>query len=181
MTCETVRPLLSEFQDDGLEAATSWQIQTHLAECEGCARISRELSSVCQMLHVLPTRQPSTNFEASLAQRLALTRRPQSKPTWQTHLRQAFPSPRFRPALALCAALTAAGVIFFAPISPVRTPDTPRTAPAVDHAFVADCVAQHRRDAAGEPLADMAAQNLAGRLDGAAPLPPAQGADVGLF
>ena len=181
MTCETIRPLLSEFQDDGLEAGTSWQIQTHLAECEDCARISRGLSSVCRLLHALPTRQPSANFEASLAQRLALTRRPQAKPTWQDRLRQAFRAPRFRPALALCAALTAAGVVFFAPISPVPTPDTSMTAPAVDHAFVADCVAQHRRDAAGEPLADMAAQNLAGRLDGGASSPPAQGADAGLF
>ena len=181
MTCETARPLLSEFQDDTLEAATSWQIQAHLAECEDCARISRDLSSVCQLLNALPARQPSANFEASLAQRLALTRRPQIKPTWQSRLRQALPGLRLRPALALCAALTAAGVVFFAPISPGPAPETSVPAPAVDHAFVADCVAQHRRDAAGEPLADMAAQNLAGRLDGAAPSPPAQGADAGLF
>lgn len=180
MTCETVRPLLSEFQDDALEAATSWQIQTHLAGCQDCAGVSRDLSSVSRILAALPTRQPSANFESSLSQRLALTRRPEIKPSWQDRLRGALPGLRLRPALALCAALTATGVVLFAPVVPTLTPDTHTTAPAVDHAFVADCVAQHRRDAAGEPLADMAAQNLAGRLDGTTPSAPSQ-VDSGPF
>ncbi len=36
MTCETVKPLLSEFADDTLDASTAWQVQTHLAECVAC-------------------------------------------------------------------------------------------------------------------------------------------------
>jgi hypothetical protein len=60
----------------------------------------------------------------------------------------------------------------------------PAQTPAADHTFVADCVAQHRRDAAGEPLADVAAQNLAGHLDNASPasdLPAPDSGDSEVF
>ena len=185
MTCETVRPLLSEFQDDQLDAATAWQVQTHLTDCEACARVSRDLRSVSRMLSALPNRQPSANFEASLAQRLALTRRPQThpepQPTLRDRLRQAFPGPRLRPALALGVAMTAAVAVLLVPAAPPPDSGTLAAVRTVDPAFVADCVAQHRRDAAGEPLADVAAQNLAGRLDGTPSATPAPGADPGLF
>ena len=181
MTCETVRPLLSEFQDDQLDAATAWQVQTHLTNCEDCARVSHDLGSVSRMLYALPNRQPSANFEASLAQRLALTRRPQVKPTWRDRLRQVFPGPRLRPALAFGVAMTAAVAVLLVPTAPPPDAGPLAAVRTVDPAFVADCVAQHRRDATGEPLADVAAQNLAGHLDGAPSATPAPGADAGLF
>ncbi len=62
---------------------------------------------------------------------------------------------------------------------PAAPDQTVAAAHSMDRSFVADCVAQHRRDAAGEPLADLAAQNLAGHLDNAAPAaalrPPIRG------
>lgn len=189
MNCETVKPLLSDFADDTLEAATTWQVQTHLTECASCAQTSRDLRSLKGMLKALPARQPSAQFDASLAQRLAMTRRPEKRQTWQDKLGRTFSAPRLflRPALALGAALTAvAGVALFFP-SPNALPLPPPPPVAMprttDRAFVADCVAQRRRDAAGEPLADLAAQNLAGNLDSAAPTAPtpASSADAGLF
>lgn len=182
MTCETVEPLLSEFADDTLNAATSWQVQMHLAECAGCDKISRDLRAVRQMLSALPARQPSAQFDARLAQRLALTRKPRKQQTWQDWLGRIFPSPRplLRPALALGVAITTAGGMLLLPMRPVPPPPLTVTQ-SVDRAFVTDCVAQHRRDAAGEPLADLAAQNLAGHLDNAAPSAPSSGVDSGLF
>lgn len=181
MTCEKVKSLLTEFADETLEASATWQLQTHLAECAACNRLSRELHSLRQMLQGLPAQQPSALFEANLAQRLALTRRPQKQTSWWDRLASAFRTPglRLRPALALGFALSAIGAAVWAP-QPLTTPPDAPTAHVMDRAFVADCVAQHRRDAADEPLADLAAQNLAGHLDGA-PVPSSAASDAGLF
>jgi anti-sigma factor RsiW len=185
MNCATVKTLLSEFVDERLDASTAWQVQTHLAECVACAQVSRDFEMIRGALQALPARQPSANFDTALAQRLALTRRSVQKPTWRDKVRLVFPRPSLflRPAFALGIAASSIAAIVFLPIH--LTPPVPaQTTPAADHAFVADCVAQHRRDAAGEPLADVAAQNLAGHFDNTAPasdLPATASGDSEVF
>lgn len=183
--CQTIQPLLSEFQDDHLDAQTAWDVQTHVAGCAACARTQRELSQLHDALHTLPAPALSAGFDAALAERLALTRRPATPLTasWKDRLASIFvkpPARRLRPVLAFGAAGAAALGLFFlpAPAPPVTLPAAAQAA-AVDHAFVAECVAQRRREAAGEPLADLSAQNLAGHLDAA----PADSTptDAGMF
>ena len=171
MNCKTVKSLLSEFVDERLAAAAAWQVQTHLSECAECARISRDLSALRRTLQALPVRQPSANFDAALAQRLALTRRPAPRPTWRDRVLQFLPrpAPLLRPVFALGVALASVGGILLLPTHP-PVPDVSAAAThTADHAFVADCVAQRRRDAVAEPMADLAAQNLAGNLDNPTP------------
>ena len=176
MNCDTIKPLISEFLDERLAAADAWQVQTHLSECTACGEVRRDLDALRRTLQALPTRQPSANFDAALAQRLALTRRPAPRRTWRDRLGLSslrLRAPLLRPALALGVAFAVGGGVLLLPThSPVSDPALTAIHTA-DHAFVADCVAQHRRDAAGEPLADLAAQNLAGHLDNAAPGEPA--------
>lgn len=200
MNCQTVKPLLSEFTDETLDASAAWQVQIHLSGCTDCARISRDSEAAKRMLQSLPTAAPSAGFDAALMQRLALTRRPAPPTqTWRTKIAAVFapqfagsPARRLRPALALGVAVAAGSAAFF----PVHPP-TPVPAPAVhsaDPAFVADCVAQHHRDAAAEPLADLSAQTLAGNLDNsgasdpnstgagaASPADPSSASDSSLF
>lgn len=179
MNCNLVTSLLSEFGDERLDAATAWQVQTHLAGCADCTQAYRETEALRRLVQALPVRSPSAGFDAALTERLALTRRPQAARSWQSRLSAAFPRPArlLRPALALGAA--GAAVYGLTLLSPQGAPVlTPPPAHAADRAFVADCVAQRRRDAAGEPLADMAAQNLAGHLDNA---PVTDDGDPGLF
>ena len=179
MICNQVELLLSDFTDETLDVSAAWQVQTHLAACTACTKVSRDLLSLRQALQALPTRQPSDQFDAKLAQRLALTRRPQldvprRSPlalTGQGRLAGIFRTlgvpttgRRLRPALALGFALTAIAAAVWVPQYPGTSPDSSAVHLA-DKAFVADCVAQHRRAAASEPLADLAAQNLAGNLD----------------
>ena len=199
--CQTIQPLLSEFQDDHLDAQTAWEVQTHVAGCAACAQTQRELSRLRQALHSLPAPALSTGFDAALAERLALTRRP-ARPaagSWKDRLAAlltpAVPAWRLRPVLAFGAAGAAAGLGLLFLSAPAQTPVLPVPATAmqtvavdhafVDHAFVAECVAQRRREAAGEPLADLSAQNLAGHLDPApasdAPNASAATADAGMF
>lgn len=176
MNCLRVKSLLSEFADEKLDAGTAWQVQTHLSSCENCGQIHRQLSSVRQMLRALPAAAPSAGFDAALAQRLALTRRPVAAPqTGRTRLDnflsplRAAPTRLLRPAFALSLVLGAGAFIALFPGHPtaVLPPPAVHAAQAADPAFVADCVAQHHRDAAAEPLADLSAQTLAGSLDSA--------------
>lgn len=187
MNCDTIKPLISEFLDERLAAADAWQVQTHLSECAACAAVRRDLDALRRKLQALPTRQPSANFDAALAQRLALTRRPAPRRTWRDRLGLSslrLPAPLLRPALALGVAFAIGGGVLLLPTHPPTVePASSVAAHSADHAFVADCLAQHRRDAAGDPLADLAAQNLADHLDNAAPgqQPPAPAANSEVF
>ena len=180
MNCQNVKPLLSEFADERLDAATAWQVQTHLSECAACGQISRDMESVKRMLQTLPAHAPSARFDEALAQRLALTRRPAAPPqAWHTKLTQSwrtklartfvpqFASSALRPALALGLVIAAGTVAAVFPTHSVQ-PAPQAAVRSADPAFVADCVAQHHRDAAAEPLADMSAQTLAGSLESSA-------------
>ena len=192
MNCQNVKLLLSEFTDETLDAAAAWQVQTHLSGCAACAGAARDLASVKRLVQTLPAKAPSAGFDAALAERLALTRRPAAPLPLSWHarlaqflaLRLAAPARQARPALALGAVL-AAGV--FTVVLTERTAAPPAPAAAVrgaDPAFVAACVAQHHRDAASEPLADLSAQTLAGSLDSPAPSGSASvstDSDAGLF
>lgn len=189
MICKQVELLLSDFTDETLEVSTAWQVQMHLAACTACTKVSRDLLSIRQALQALPNLQPSNEFDAKLAQRLALTRRPPLVVTRQGRLAGIFRTialpplgRRLRPVLALGFALTAIVAAVWVPQYHAPPPDSSAVR-LTDKAFVADCVAQHRRAAAAEPLADLAAQNLAGNLDTA----PAsdtyaqKASDTGLF
>ena len=192
MNCQSVKLLLSEFADETLDAAAAWQVQTHLSACAACAEAARDFASVKRLVQTLPAKAPSAGFDAALAQRLALTRRPAAPPppSWRTSLAQFFASrlagtPRqTRPALALGAVL-AAGIFTAALTERPAAPPPPAAVRGADPAFVAACVAQHHRDAASEPLADLSAQTLAGRLDGSlpggVPAPPDPDSDAGSF
>lgn len=190
MNCQNVKLLLSEFTDETLDAAAAWQVQTHLSACAACAGAARDLAAVKRLVQLLPAKAPSAGFDAALAERLALTRRPAAPapPSWQarlTRLLASRPAARQRrPALALGAVL-AAGVFAVALTERTAAPPAPTAAVrGADPEFIADCVAQHHRDAASEPLADLSAQTLAGRLDGPAPsgsAPASADSDIGLF
>ena len=162
MNCQNVYSLLPDFDDDRLDAATMWQVQTHLSACAECGHLHKGQAAVAALLSALPTQTPSARFDAALAQRLALTRR--SAPVSKT----AFTLRRMRPALALGVAAAAAGIAaFILPVHLGQTVAVPAPMRSADPAFVADCLAQHRHDAAAEPLADLSAQTLTVSLDSA--------------
>ncbi len=178
MNCQTVKPLLSEFTDETLDASAAWQVQTHLSGCAECARISRDFEASKRLLQALPSAVPSAGFDAALMQRLAFTRRPVAPPqTWRTKIAAVFAAPprSLRPALALGAAVMAGSAVLLFPVHPPK-PIPALVVRSADPAFVADCVAQHHWDTAAEPLADLSAQNLAGNLDNPAAPDPSSGA-----
>src|SRR6476646_6265157 len=71
LDCKKVQPLLSEYVDGALPSDTAWDVKLHVASCAVCARVADELAATAKLLQSLPTLEPSANFEAALAKRLA--------------------------------------------------------------------------------------------------------------
>lgn len=158
--CKKFQPLLLEYADGALAGADGARLQEHLTACDDCARLAHEMRALSGLLHALPARRASQDFDAHLSARLAVIRRPVRPPFWPRLL---------RPAIALSTATAAlAGLLLYAP--------HPGPAPSISAIAAADplishCVEQHQRYAAAQP-SDLAAQSLSTQFeDASAPLP----------
>ncbi len=172
--CTLYRPLVSEWADGTLDPAAVHQVQRHLDTCPECARLAREFQSLRGLLRGLPPAHTSAGFEASLTARLQAAR---TRQTPFAHLGQWLYAVRLsptllRPALALGAAAAAVGIIAVQQVISIPPQTAQSAAPSAvlsDRSLVQRCVAQQRSEAVAQPLSDPAAQNLASRLDTAAP------------
>lgn len=165
--CEKFQPLLSEYADGTLAGTDGARLQEHLTACDNCARLAREMRVLRGVLHALPARRASQDFDAALAARIASVRRPARRPFWPRLL---------RPAFALSAATAAAAALLLSAPHPNLPPSIPAVVAAADP-LVSHCVEQHQRYAAAPP-SDLAAQSLSVQFeDASAPLP--SDADLG--
>ena len=173
MTCHTIQDLMLDYAEGTLDGGRRALVQSHLGGCPECARTARALAETRGLLRALPPPQTSAQFEARLAERLAQVRRPAPSEPWWGRLRAslALPSRALRPALALGAAVAAvAGTLLYQPWKPAAV--VPPIIAVTDAPLVSQCVAQHQRAVATQPLSDPAAQNLTARLsDPAYPSP----------
>lgn len=189
LDCKKIQPLLSEYIDGTLDGDAGWNIKLHLASCAVCSTITEELRATANLLQTLPTREPSANFEALLAKRLAdqvLTPRP---PSWSDRLREWWQTPRVRPvatsAVALAAVVPMALFVVLRPhtttVAGSKTTSTVVTAAAseaatADEATVNQLWREHITYASTEPLGGGGAMLLpAASNSGSAP-----GGDIGL-
>jgi anti-sigma factor RsiW len=71
LDCKKIQPLLSEYVDGTLTDQTAWDVKMHVTTCAVCSRVAEELNATANLLRSVPKLEPSANFEAMLAQRLA--------------------------------------------------------------------------------------------------------------
>ena len=170
LTCEQVRPLMTEIADGTLAPEKEWQAQGHLARCEECALTLREARAVKNVLKAAPRPEVSANFEARLAARRAAQKKPSRRAAWGESWRSrvaavmTLPTAALRPALAAGVAATLIGGAILGN-QVWHGPAPLNAAPAAANLLVTHCVAQHRSYAAAQPLADPAAQNLLAHLE----------------
>ncbi len=166
LDCKKIQTDLSEYVDGTLDNDRAWTIKMHLSSCAVCDQIVRDFSATARLVGSLPQLEPSSNFEAALAKRLAdqaLAPR-KSAPLWNRAL-DAFGSLHLRPAvfgpgLALAAL---APVAFFAfthqahqnvsPTVAVATPVADASKDARD-TTLDELLNDHVAYAASEPLGD---------------------------
>ena len=165
--CNDWKSRLSEYADGTLDLRRSLNVQDHIANCTACARIVRDFESTAALLHTLPARPLSVNFEANLARRLSEAQQRPQKAYWLTEIIARLNPRVLRPALALgTAAIALGGVVFLTHPPPIaQTSATGQTLQSLDQGLVSQCVEQHQSYVAAQPLADWSAQNLAGHYD----------------
>lgn len=172
--CKTVQPRLGEYVDGTLEPNAAWHTGLHLASCAVCARIASDLEAATRLLQNLPREEPSPNFEAALAARLADQALRTRRTSLAGRIREWWSLPRVRPALAMAGALAVVlPVVFMA--TPARRSTRPGGTPAADLAFVEQCLDEHASFAAAEPLGDQAAVLLATQRPAVREIRPAGG------
>jgi hypothetical protein len=165
LDCKKVQPLLSEYVDGTLAPNTAWDVKLHVASCAVCARIADELAATATLLQSLPTLEPSANFEAALAKRLADKVLTPKRPSLGQRIADAlggwWSRPALRPALASGVALAALlpAAFFFVHQGhgrgAVATPSS--NAPvAADATTVDQLWREHTAYASAEPLGDPA-------------------------
>ena len=71
LDCRRVQPLLSEYVDGALSEETAWDVKMHVASCAVCQRVADDFAGTAELLGNLAHVEPSANFEAMLAARLA--------------------------------------------------------------------------------------------------------------
>lgn len=187
LDCKKIQPLLSEYVDGVLDGDTGWDVKLHLASCAVCTEVAGELRATAELLRSLPTREPSANFEAALAKRLADKVLTPHRPTLQDRLREWWVgTPRLRPVATSAAVMAAMLPLAFLvtlrdgtprsadgrPGTEQAIPSTPKATTPGD-ATVNQLWSEHLSYASTEPLG-----NGGGML-----LPttsPAPGTDIGL-
>lgn len=116
--CKAVQPLLAEYVDGVLPNDTQWKVKLHLSSCSVCALVADEFAQGARLLSGLERQEPSANFDAMLARRLAdVTMKPRRENPFD-RIREWWNQPRLRPAfgaLAAAAALLPVAVMTVAP------------------------------------------------------------------
>jgi anti-sigma factor RsiW len=126
LDCKKIQPLLSEYVDGTLPDQSAWDVKMHVTSCAVCSQVARELTATANLLSSLPTLEPSANFEAMLAKRLADQVLSPRKPTFTERLRNGLTEwwarPLVRPAVAT-------GVVFatLLPVAVLMTQTGPST------------------------------------------------------
>lgn len=73
-SCEDVRPVLSEYADETLEARARQMVADHLRICAHCDRETRQIQQMLAILHKLPAREPSLDIWRELEPKVAEAR-----------------------------------------------------------------------------------------------------------
>lgn len=163
--CEKIKPLLSEYVDETLDAWRSAEIAKHLPTCASCRQLVEDFRANVNLLGSLPLKQTSTAFDSALARRLAAIQEERARRSWLAGIADAFRPSRtnvWRPAFATVAAvvIVGGGIYSTFPRTQIITPP-----PTANSALIDQCVAEHRNYAESQPLSDFSAQTLADQED----------------
>jgi anti-sigma factor RsiW len=180
LDCKKIQPLLSEYVDGTLPDQSAWDVKMHVTSCAVCSQVARELTATANLLSSLPTLEPSANFEAMLAKRLADQVLSPHKPTFTERLRNGLSEwwsrPLTRPAVAtgvVFAALLPVAVLMTQPMKPVydsvavTSPSPIPTQPAAprnDSGTLDDLWREHSSYVSTEPLGDSAGMVAASNM-----------------
>jgi len=164
--CSNIRNLLGSYVDGELDDASVWTVEKHCATCSVCSRIAADLGATARLLRELPIEEPSADFDARLAARLADVVLAAPRPSWRDRwFRPRVLRPVHRTAPVRAFAIAAAACLLAAPL--VRAPFAARNAATPGEVAVSepvaleDIVQDHVHAASSEPLGGTSGMLLA--------------------
>lgn len=172
LDCRRIQPRLSEYVDGVLSPDETWEVEKHVAACAVCARVADDFAATTRLLGSLPSAEPSADFAARLALRLAdQSLAPRPLTLWG-RLRNAWED-RPRPVRAAAASGVALACLVpvFAVVVVRTRPQTPPVVAVAEPSSLEDIVRVHVRAASAEPLGESSGVLLAsGGLSGSDPM-----------
>lgn len=165
--CNALQPLLSDYVDGTLSARHTFEVERHMAACSSCARQVRQLEATVNLLHGSERHDTADDFMARLHARLDdVEPEPAHRASLQW-LRSVLEGVRGAlrtrsvPALGMAAAGLIGVLLLTRPLqAPTVAPLLPSRA-AAPSPHVRRALDQQVAATAGDPLGDVAAENLA--------------------
>ncbi|MFM7186476.1 MAG: anti-sigma factor family protein [Armatimonadota bacterium] len=157
-TCPSAEQTIASYIDGNLSADDRISFERHMASCQVCRTIERELRMTQSLLRTLPAVSPRGDFEARLATRLADVKL-KPAPWWTRLVLPAYIQPARRPHVAIPFVAAASVVASFGFVYVSRVPNakagTVQTAAASDEtAVLSELANQHHAASASQSLGD---------------------------
>lgn len=141
---------LSEYVDGTLEAGERHQVEAHLAQCEACAAVARDMQAVAVRASTLADRPPARDLWPGIASRITAAGDPAMIRLPRARRRFAFTAPQLLAASIGLILLSAGGALLLRPATTIQPVAVAPAQPGVGPAVVTSVSNQHYDRAVAE-------------------------------
>jgi len=157
-TCPSAEQTIASYIDGNLEQTERITFERHMASCQVCRTIERELRATQSLLRALPSVEPRQDFEARLAARIADVKLKPS-PWWMRLTVPSYVKPVRRsqvaiPVVAAASVVASLGFVFISRVSTVQSRNVPTAVAADETAVLSELANQHHAASASQSLGD---------------------------
>jgi len=148
-TCPRAEQTIAGYIDGNLSADDRIAFERHMASCQVCRTIERELRMTQSLLRTLPAVAPRGDFEARLAARIAGTRLVMPgyvKPARRPHVAIPF--------VAAASVVASLGFVYVSRVPAVKTATVQTAAASDENAVLSELANQHHAASASQSLGD---------------------------
>lgn len=157
-TCPSAEQTIASYIDGNLEQTERISFERHMATCQVCRTIERELRGTQSLLRALPSVEPKSDFETRLAARIADVKL-KPAPWWMRLRMPSYVKPVRRtsvaiPALAAVSLVASFGFVYVSRIPMTKSGPVQAAATADETAVLSELANQHHAASASQSLGD---------------------------
>ena len=157
-TCPSAEQTIAGYIDGNLDTSDRISFERHMATCQVCRTIERELRMTQSLLRTLPAVAPKSDFDARLAARIADVKLKPS-PWWMRIATPSFVQPTRRtgvaiPLVAVASVVASFGFVYVSRIPSVKPGAAHAVAAADENAVLSELANQHHAASASQSLGD---------------------------
>lgn len=157
-TCPSAEQTISGYIDGNLSTGDHIAFERHMASCQVCRTIERELRMTQALLRTLPAVAPREDFEARLATRIADVKL-KPAPWWMRLTMPGYVKPVRRthvaiPFVAAASVVASLGFVYVSRVPTVKTGAVQTAAASDESAVLSELANQHHAASASQSLGD---------------------------